>query len=374
MFSCLLPSRIGRWVVRGPAGLALALAMLATAASAQQATIRFTEVSTNHAYAGEDLAALLSVIGDAAPYCDAVPLTSTARVSCTSPTTPIRMPVGYHLAVAFPVCGAARYDFRIGPDFGLGGAIFLDNALLQGAQDDLWWNLSWANPGELLQGGASLGNGWHFLDVVGFENCCGGYAALQFKVNDGAWQYVSVGALSLPDADGDGVADACDACPADPANDADGDGLCAGADNCPAVANSDQIDTDGDGIGDACDPDDDGDGVLDVADNCPLVPNPTQSDLDGDGAGDACDLDDDNDGVRDDADACMRTAPGAVVNAQGCSIADLCPCAAEWKNHGAYVSCVARTAEAFLAASSIDEAAKDAAVSAAATSVCGQKN
>ena len=36
-------------------------------------------------------------------------------------------------------------------------------------------------------------------------------------------------------------------------DDADGDGVADGNDNCPAVANSDQADADGDGVGDACD-------------------------------------------------------------------------------------------------------------------------
>lgn len=53
-------------------------------------------------------------------------------------------------------------------------------------------------------------------------------------------------------ADGDGLGDACDACPQDPANDADGDGICGDVDNCPAVANPGQSDSDGNGIGDAC--------------------------------------------------------------------------------------------------------------------------
>jgi hypothetical protein len=77
------------------------------------------------------------------------------------------------------------------------------------------------------------------------------------------------------DADGDGLGDACDTCPRDPANDRDGDGVCGDVDDCPATPNPDQRDTDGDHVGDACD-------------NCPAAPNPGQEDADRDGAGDAC--------------------------------------------------------------------------------------
>ena len=54
------------------------------------------------------------------------------------------------------------------------------------------------------------------------------------------------------DTDGDHLGDACDACPADPANDADGDGICTSVDNCPATGNASQADFDTDGFGDAC--------------------------------------------------------------------------------------------------------------------------
>jgi hypothetical protein len=98
------------------------------------------------------------------------------------------------------------------------------------------------------------------------------------------------------DADGDGLGDACDACPYDADNDADGDGVCGDVDNCPAAANPDQADTDGDGLGDACDAcpydadnDADGDGVCGDVDNCPATANPDQADTDGDGIGNACD-------------------------------------------------------------------------------------
>jgi hypothetical protein len=118
------------------------------------------------------------------------------------------------------------------------------------------------------------------------------------------------------DTDGDGICDALDVCPSDPANDSDGDGICVGSgfnppmtgdnDNCPTTSNPSQTNTDGDADGDACDVcpsdalnDSDGDGICVGSgfnppktgdnDNCPTTPNPLQTDTDGDGVGDACD-------------------------------------------------------------------------------------
>ena len=103
--------------------------------------------------------------------------------------------------------------------------------------------------------------------------------------------------------------------------DLDGDGIPNEQDNCPKVWNPirpmddlRQPDADKDGIGDACDEcpfdaaqgctratggDFDGDGVPNGTDNCPYVSNATQSDADGDGRGDGC-------------DACSAANPGAM--------------------------------------------------------------
>ncbi len=172
--------------------------------------------------------------------------------------------------------------------------------------------------------------------------------------------------------DGDALGDACD-------DDDDNDGVLDAADNCSLIINPDQSDIDGDGHGDVCDGDLDGDDVANETDNCPNVANGSQNDYDGDGKGDACDDDVDGDDVKNDGDACPFTELDFIVDAAGCAIDQLCPCEGPrgvtglWKNHGQYVSCVAKSAESFLEAGLITEAEKDAICSDAGQSDCGVK-
>ncbi len=70
-------------------------------------------------------------------------------------------------------------------------------------------------------------------------------------------------------------------------NDADGDGVGDEVDNCPAIANPTQIDRDGDGLGDACDDDIDGDMMPNTWETGfgldPHDPADAATDADGDG-------------------------------------------------------------------------------------------
>ena len=171
------------------------------------------------------------------------------------------------------------------------------------------------------------------------------------------------------DFDTDGIGDACDV-------DSDGDDIPDATDLCPNYYAIDNNDLDGDGVGDPCDGDVDGDDVANASDNCPVVPNGDQGDFDYDTLGDACDTDDDGDNVPDVADSCPGTALGAVIDSDGCSSGQrfekACPSDSIYRNHGKYVSCIAKEAERQVELGLITVEQKGAIVSAAAQSDVGK--
>lgn len=131
------------------------------------------------------------------------------------------------------------------------------------------------------------------------------------------------------DADGDGVPDATDTCPATPTGsvvdgqgcaaaqrDTDSDGVMDDEDQCadtPAGAESDAH-----GCA-ASQRDSDGDGVIDADDQCAGTPTGAETDTQGCAASQR---DSDNDGITDDVDQCPQTPSGTIVEADGCPADD----------------------------------------------------
>jgi hypothetical protein len=79
----------------------------------------------------------------------------------------------------------------------------------------------------------------------------------------------------------------------------------------------------------------------------------------------------DGDGVPNDQDQCPGTQAGALVDGDGCSIEQLCPCAGPWKNHQEYVKCVKEQAQAFFKEGRITQGERHAIVRQAERSNCG---
>jgi len=87
--------------------------------------------------------------------------------------------------------------------------------------------------------------------------------------------------------------------------------------------------------------------------------------------------DGDGDGIPDTEDECYATPRGAKVDLEGCSgeqrVDLMCPCDADWKNHGKYVDCVTHAAWVQWRAGLITHQDKGAIISARARTDCGKK-
>ena len=140
---------------------------------------------------------------------------------------------------------------------------------------------------------------------------------------------ISVGTISSPDSDGDGVRNGLDECQSTPNGvpvdskgcdstqlDEDGDGITNDADQCADTPHGESVDSNGCTI----QLDSDNDGVNNSLDVCPNTPDGESVDSNGCSQSQ---LDDDNDGVMNNADQCPNTFAGESVDSNGCSQSQL---------------------------------------------------
>lgn len=95
--------------------------------------------------------------------------------------------------VDVPSGDAGNWRFRLGPDYGLGGGLYVNATPLEEAWGtDLWWNGSYSNAAQVLQGTISLPAGRHLVHAYGSEQCCEGLQALQADLPGGGTNWVDV--------------------------------------------------------------------------------------------------------------------------------------------------------------------------------------
>ncbi len=87
-----------------------------------------------------------------------------------------------------PSSQVGLWSFRAGMDYGRGGHLRLAETDLDSRwTTDLWWALNFGNS-DVLQNSRLLGEGWHRIELLGFEGCCDGRIEVQASAPGGSFQ------------------------------------------------------------------------------------------------------------------------------------------------------------------------------------------
>jgi len=96
--------------------------------------------------------------------------------------------IAYRAGARFTLLEGGRWKFRVGPDFGRGGVMFLDSRMVvRRTGENLWWAGNWNSPAVMTTEWIRLGQGRHLLEVIGFEDCCDGAMSIQYMKKGGQW-------------------------------------------------------------------------------------------------------------------------------------------------------------------------------------------
>lgn len=124
----------------------------------------------------------LMAVAPTAGYCDRLGTDWTGDVSNQVYCGGSNSNIAFKISALFSVDASevGKWTIRAGPDFGWGGALFIDGSPLAFSSDDLWWNGDMNNLAETLYGTVFLSAGNHLLEAFGFEACCDGRQVGEF--------------------------------------------------------------------------------------------------------------------------------------------------------------------------------------------------
>jgi hypothetical protein len=170
---------------------AASLVTMHTRASAAAAASGVSDAANGAYYRDTVQAALPS--GPTAGYCDttlAAFSNATNQGACGGVAT--------NLAEAFTIdfgvsaAQGADFSFRMGADFGKGGAVYLDGLLMGVRTTDMWWAGNWGAPAQFFQSlDLVLNEGNHRLAFYGLEACCDGAQQAEYRLGRQAWTVFS---------------------------------------------------------------------------------------------------------------------------------------------------------------------------------------
>jgi len=105
---------------------------------------------------------------------------------------------GLYVETYFEVTTPGVWHFRMGSDYGRGGGFYVDGvALEQRWNTDLWWALNFSNS-DVLTGSINLSSGYHHIEAIGFEGCCDGTVAVQYRLpGSSTWRDLDTANLNL---------------------------------------------------------------------------------------------------------------------------------------------------------------------------------
>lgn len=136
----------------------------------------------------------LMAVAPTAGYCDAPVAFGWAGISNQTVCGGSNSNIAYKITAQFSVAtieAGQKWVFQAGPDFGWGGALFLDGQPFAFSNEDLWWDGNFGNTAETLFGTVILQAGNHLFEAFGFEPCCDGRQDAQFLAGQVAQDWVS---------------------------------------------------------------------------------------------------------------------------------------------------------------------------------------